>query len=464
MQKDDSARIGPTTAPLPPLVPGLPLLGNALELARAPVRSLVKWHLQYGPIFRVRLRGTDITVLGGLAANEFAQRYGHLVLTNARSFQDLTAELESPINMAVLEGEPHKRVRKIASRGYSRDAMLAAIPDVAKLLASFVRTLGIGHSFDVFPTMQQLISLQLGAAVTNTDATAAIGDLHRFMRYLLNVLFTRAWPRFLLRTKAYRSAKAQSHRFVDTIIAEHRKHSSEAKRSADLIDGLLAAHDADPDALPMHAVRSATFGPFLAGQDTVAGTVSFMLYEVLANPDVYARVSADAEALFANGLPGVEQFNSATALRSAVQETMRLHPVAPMMPQHASSEFEFAGHRVRAGDPIFMAQTIPHFLPEYFEQPFEFMLDRPKPRPLSYAPFGVGPHACIGAAMGELQVMTNLALFLHFGRFSIKPAGYRLRTKTLPLAPKGFHLRLDEIREERIYRLEAAALARSRAH
>lgn len=44
----------PAGEALPPLVPGLPLLGNARDMAGNPLPFLVAAYKHYGPIFRVR--------------------------------------------------------------------------------------------------------------------------------------------------------------------------------------------------------------------------------------------------------------------------------------------------------------------------------------------------------------------------------------------------------------------------
>ena len=46
---------GHSNAPLPPLAPGLPVLGSALEMNKDVLGFLVRTHRQLGPIFRVRV-------------------------------------------------------------------------------------------------------------------------------------------------------------------------------------------------------------------------------------------------------------------------------------------------------------------------------------------------------------------------------------------------------------------------
>jgi hypothetical protein len=74
-------------AALPPLVPGLPLLGNALDLLGDPAPFLVKNYLRFGPLFRVNAAQHRILVVAGPEANLFFMRgAGVYYLENRRAF------------------------------------------------------------------------------------------------------------------------------------------------------------------------------------------------------------------------------------------------------------------------------------------------------------------------------------------------------------------------------------------
>ena len=439
-------RIGETKAPLPPLVPGLPIIGNGLSLASDPARFLVGLYQNYGPVFRIRIFNQTVTVLAGLEANQFAAQQGKLVFTNHDAFIDLVNALGTSKNMASLEGAEHKFFRQTAHNGYSRATMAAAMPQVVDVITDFLATQEISAVFDVFPTFQRLISLQLGRVAASIKADDYINDLQLFMRYLINVHLAGVWPKWTLKSPAYIRAKKTTHEFAQMVVSDHQATPPSDSRPRDLIDDFLQAHTEHPELMPMHAVLAAALGPFLAGQDTVAGTSAFMLYAIISNPEIYVRVQNEVDSLFANGIPAASDFRNAEALHNTAIETMRRYPVAPFMPQHVSQDFEYGGYRIEQGQPIYVAQTITHFLPEFFEDPFAFNIDRPKPKAQTFAPFGVGPHTCIGAGMGELQIMLHIATLLHQAKYEMVPSNYKLKTKTLPPAPANFHLKVIEKR------------------
>ena len=438
--------IGDTQAPLPPLVPGAPLVGHALSLAKDPVRFLVRLYEKYGPVFRIRIMNQTVTVLAGLDANRFAAQQGKNIFTNHDVFVDLANELGSSKNMIMLEGDEHKFFRKTAHDGYSRSTMAASMPHVVDVVTDFLSQQKPGSTFDVFPTFQRLISLQLGRVSANIKADEYINDLQTFMRYLLNVYLAGSWPRFFLKSPRYLRTKSIAHEFARKVVSDHQANPPSQDRPRDLIDDFLQAHQENPDLMPMHAVYAAALGPFLAGQDTVAGTSAFMMYAIVSNPDIYARVQHEVDILLANGVPDISEFRNAETLHNTAIETMRRYPVAPFMPQHVTQTFEYGGYRIESGQQVYVAQGLTHFLPEFFEDPFTFNIDRPKPKAQTFAPFGVGPHICIGAGMGELQIMLHVATLLHQAKYEITPRDYQLKTKPLPPAPANFHLKLVEKR------------------
>ena len=440
----DIWQIGDATAPLPPLVPGAPIFGHALALAKDPSRFLVGLYKQYGPIFRIRIFNQVITVIAGQEANRFAAQQGQHVFTNHDDFIDLINALGTSKNLAVLEGEEHKFFRRTAHNGYSRATMAAAMPQVVDVVANFLAPMKPGAVFDVFPTFQRLISLQLGRIAANLNADDAIDNLQLFMRYLMNVFLAGIWPRFVLKFPAYIRVQKRAHELAQQVVDHHRENPPGENRPRDLIDDFLQAHTEHPEIMSLDAVHAAALGPFLAGQDTVAGTSAFMLYAIVSNPEIYAQVQKEVDVLFANGIPAATDFRNAEVLHRTAIETMRRYPVAPFMLRHVTQDFKFAGYRIEQGQPIYVAQSLTHFMPEFFEDPFSFNINRPKPQAHTFAPFGVGQHTCIGAGMGELQIMLHIATLLHQAKFSMQPTTYQLKTKPLPPAPANFRLKLTE--------------------
>lgn len=428
--------------PLAPLVSGLPVFGNALALGQDAVRFLLKSYQQYGSIFRIRIFTKTVTVLAGKEANLFAQREGAAVLSNQEVFKGLIHELGTQKNLANLEGDEHRLFRRTARDAYSPTTMKQQTTLALDFSRQFMDKLPVNSVFDVFTTLQKLTSLQLGKILTQLEGEDYINDLQTFMNYLLYIHLTGIWPKAMMHLPIYKKAKARALEIAHKIVRYHIENPPGEHRPTGLVDDFLRAHEADPVAMPMDAVLAAALGPFLAGQDTVAATTAFMLYAILSNPALLERVQADIDALFANGAPKAEDFHHTKALHLTAIETLRRYPVAPFMPQTAAQAFEFNGYHVPANSPVYMAQALTQFLPEYYDNPFEFNIDRPKGTAGTMNPFGLGPHTCIAAGMGELLVMINVATILHTTKLALVPGDYQLKLRAIPPAPAGFCLKV----------------------
>jgi cytochrome P450 len=102
-----------------------------------------------------------------------------------------------------------------------------------------------------------------------------------------------------------------------------------------------------------------------------------------------------------------------------VNEALRLHPVAFAMPRTAACDFTFEGFRVDRGASVLVFTSACHFDPGYFPEPETFDIERHRPprdehrRPDVFAPWGRGPHQCLGAGLAGVQMAATVATILH---------------------------------------------------
>ncbi|MEM9218238.1 MAG: cytochrome P450 [Cyanobacteria bacterium P01_F01_bin.150] len=123
---------------------------------------------------------------------------------------------------------------------------------------------------------------------------------------------------------------------------------------------------------------------------------------------------------FAEDIPTFEELRQFKFLHQAILETLRLYPVAPLLPRYVAQPFEFAGCRVDRGK-VFNAISLPHFLPEYYPDPWSFRLDRERAKAETFVPFGVGKHTCVASGIARVLLVVTIATLLRRGRFSLGP-------------------------------------------
>ncbi len=143
------------------------------------------------------------------------------------------------------------------------------------------------------------------------------------------------------------------------------------------------------------------------------------------------RVVNEADQAFEQGALSWEALKSMSATQGAAMETLRMYTGGGFS-AIVAKPLTFAGYRLEPGDEVYVATTVPHFLPELFPHPETFDIDRYRePRNEhrqrgAYAPFGLGEHTCLGAGIAEIQLMVITATLLHTYRFELDPPGYQL--------------------------------------
>ena len=441
---------GPTTAI--PEVRGLPLVGSLPDLTKDPAAFFVRCYHEHGPVFRLRVPGRTLSVLAGPElARYMGSREGQASLGMGTLYDGLTEELGATRSVIAMDGPEHKRLREVMRRGYSREGLKGRLGELIEITD---RRLDAewrpGTSVPAVSTLQLLVIDQLGTLLTGHAPLDYIDDIRTAVTTMLKVHLAKVRPTVMLKLPGYRRARDQLRQLGDGLLRDHRPPADgEAPR---LVDDLVAAHEAHPELLSRRDLLMALTGPYVAGLDTVSNTLGSLLYLVLKHPDVLARVRAEADAVFSDpafsaggsdGGPGGlslddDVLDRLPSVQGAVQETMRLYPIAVSQPRVARQDFTYAGHLIRAGELVHCAVTVPHFLEEFFPDPMAVDIDRyddqrrEHARPGAYSPFGRGPHTCLGKGIADVQMTLTAARIFHRLELELPSPDYVLRRKAAP--------------------------------
>lgn len=425
-----------------PDVPGLPLLGSALAMARDPARFFVDCYRKYGPVFRVRILNRRYTVIAGVeAANFMGTREGKDCLRSKEFWQGLVDEYGATKVLPGEDGESHRQLRDILRHGYSKESIKGRYNELVKITDGAIgRDWKPGARVPVVEAMQYMVTDQLGTILTGAAPLEYVKDIRTTILHILNVLVTRQRPKILLQRPKYKRAKARVFELGRRMIADwYAARAGKRPEDHNLIDDIMEAHEKTPDAIPASNLILTLTGPYVAGLDTVANTTAAVVYTVLKHPEVRARVEREVDALFAGGaIQEDDLLKRIPALNGAIMETMRLYPIAVAQMRTATRDFLFEGHRIREGELLYIATCVPHFQAEHFPDPERFDVDRyAKPRaehlrPGVYSPYGRGPHTCLGKSLAEVQIALTMARLFHRLDLALEPADYTLKTKTAP--------------------------------
>jgi cytochrome P450 len=391
---------------------------------------------KYGPVFELRIPfRKNIIFLAGLKTNEWAQRMGRVFLRSKEYFEEVDKAYGVSRSMHSVDGADHFRFRKSLHSAYSRKTLTNRLDEVYDLTRTHMASWDVGSTMPAQVMLRPLLNAQSSPLLASIDTQAEIVDALEYKVRVLNVGIMKMMPRFMLKTPSMRRRAKAMQQIVDRMQRTHTA-AQRVGMHEDVVDAYLALHTSDPQFLP-ESDLSLPLGAILMTAMYMGDQVGFALYWLLQNPELYERVTAEADALWADGDPGEDDFSPdrIDVTRRVLMETLRMSPIAPMAMRTVMNTCVVEGFELPVGAQLVIAQTATHYLEEAFPDPWTFDIDRyvpPRNEHLGrgYAPYGLGTHSCLGHRWANIHMAINLLMLTH--HFKIELAR---PYKRLPMDP-----------------------------
>ena len=426
----------PTPVPTPrkeiPQAPGLPLIGNTIGMKRDLGSLLVKQYRNLGPIFRIKAFNRRFVVLVGPEANAFVKRGGKYLRT-LETWIDYNKAGGVGRSIISMDGPDHIRLRKELADVYTHRLIEGRVGDAVHVLQQDIAGWPQDKPLPGLYTWQRIVLDQIGVLALSMPVHDYLDDIMIYFQSKMKTYVMRQQPRLMLYRPRVRRAFKRVEELAQRILADHEPEKRRNK-PPDAIDHLLELHRRDPQFLPETDLDM--LGPLSAGLDTVANICAFMFYELLKRPDLREQVIAEADALFDQGMPTVNDLRKLDVIHRTAMEIIRLYPLAPVMSlRTVANSFEFEGYKVPAGETLLIGFTVPHRMPEYFPNPERFDIDRYTAERAEhrqhgvYVPFGLGAHRCPGNRLAEVLIALNMTTVLREAELVLHPPDCELKTK-----------------------------------
>ena len=391
---------------------------------------------KYGPVFELRLPfRQNMIVLAGLKTNEWAQRMGRVFLRSKEYFEGVDKAYGVSRSMHSIDGADHFRFRKSLQSAYSRKTLTRRLDEVYDLARAHMASWDVGTTMPVQVMMRPLLNAQSSPLLASIDTQAEIADALEYKARVLNVGIVKIMPRFMLKTPSMRRLAKATQKIVDRMQRTHTA-AQRVGMHEDVVDAYLALHVSDPQFLP-ESDLSLPLGAILMTAMYMGDQVGFALYWLLQNPELYERVTAEADALWAEGDPSEDDFSPdrIDVTHRVLMETLRMSPIVPMSMRTVMNTCVVEGYELPVGAQLLIAQTASHYSEELFPDPWTFDIDRyvpPRNEHIGrgYAPFGLGTHSCLGSRWANMHMAINLLMLTH--HFKIELAR---PYKRLPMDP-----------------------------
>jgi cytochrome P450 len=383
---------------LPP-GPQWPPLLQSVGLIRFRHRFVPAMHKRYGDVFTVRImpKGTALVLFTRPEHTKeiFA---GDPEVFHAGKGNAILGPIMGEHSLLLQDSTAHKRARKLLMPAFNGAALHGYESVVTRLAEQEVARWTPGEPFRSLDRMNALtleVILRVVFGVTDESRLAKLRPLvNRTVDVSPVVLLGWGYP--LLQRFGPWKATVDTQRALDEVmyaeIAERRAAPDLAERG-DVLSRLLAVEGEEK--LSDNELRDQLVTLLLAGHETTATALAWTLYELGRDPHQLARAQRAADA--ADGKDHLE---------AVLKESLRLHPVIPMVARQLMEPASIGGIDLPRGTNVGPSILLAHARAENHRDPEVFRPERfldGEVATNTWIPFGGGVRRCIGAGFSMME-------------------------------------------------------------
>jgi cytochrome P450 family 135 len=385
---------------LPP-GPRWPSLLQSIALVRFRHWFVPKMHATYGDVFTVRIMPAG-SALVLFTRPEHAKEIfaGDPEIFHAGKGNAILGPIMGEHSLLLLDSAEHRRARKLLMPAFNGAALRGYQDLVTRIAREEVDRWTPGSSFRSLDRMNALtleVILRVVFGVTDEQRLAELRPLvNRTVDVSPAVLLGWGYPWLQLFGPWKRTVENQ--RRLDKVmyaeIAERRAATDLAERTDVLSQLLRVGAETDEQPLTDAELRDQLVTLLLAGHETTATALSWALYELARDDAQLDRARAAADG-------GDEDY-----LEAVMKESMRLHPVIPMVVRHLMEPATIGGWDLPRGANVGPSILVSHAREDNFDQPDSFRPDRfleGHVAPNTWIPCGGGVRRCIGAGFSLME-------------------------------------------------------------
>lgn len=399
---------------LPP-GPGWPAIFQSIGLLRFR-HQFVPWaHRRYGDAFTVRVlpQGRPLVLF---TRPEHAREIfaGDPEVFHAGKGNAILGPMMGEHSLLLQDSSEHKRARKLLMPAFNGQALREYSTLVTDVAHAEVASWLPGESFSALARMNRLTLEVILRVVFGVTDEARLAEMRPRVNEVVDIspaiLFGYGMPR-LQKLGPWKRSKDNAIELDALIYAEirERRVAPDLATRTDVLSRLIrVGTDGDAsDRLTDEELRDQLITLLLAGHETTATALAWALYELGRSPALLARSRAAA----VEGDAGTEEGRQGPSrsdawLEAVLKESMRLHPVIPMVVRTLMKPATVGGYDLPAGTTVGPSIIIAHSRADNHASPSSFRPERfieGSPATNTWIPFGGGVRRCIGAGFSLME-------------------------------------------------------------
>lgn len=451
---------------------GLPLLGNLHQIKLEKLHlHMLEWAERFGDVYQLHIGPRPFVVVSDVEALHEMLRARPGSFRRMRPMEEILAELGAN-GVFSAEGEDWKRHRELTLPAFHTRNLKPFFSTIFRMTERLERRLSKDCAATPDVEVQKLfkrytVDVTTSLAFAHDSCTLERDD--DVLQSHLETIFPAVARRLNSPIPYWRVVKLPSDRRVDEALAAIRRfcesliEETEKRLTQDpalraeptnFIESLLAASAPGVNKLSHEEVLGNVMTILIAGEDTTANALAWLVKHLIDTPELQERIRAEAEAVSPDRvvIDDVETVGRLAYTEAVALESMRLKPVAPFLFLEAVHATEVAGHRLPAGTAIAALTAQGARQSTRFDDPERFIPERWLPEfkgkfkrhdVKAFMPFGAGARFCPGRSLAMLEIKSVLSMLCRRFRLSPAEGGGGLDERfTFVAVPLGFRARI----------------------
>ncbi|KAF7010663.1 hypothetical protein CFC21_025054 [Triticum aestivum] len=465
----------------PPVVPGLPLIGNLHQLKeKKPHKTFSKWSDTYGPIYTIKTGSSSVVVLNTreVAKEAMVAKYSSISTRKLPKSLDVLGRRDKAMVAMSDYGDFYKKMKHLVMAGMlgsstqrqfreTRDLMMDNMLSSFRTLVtdnpnysplnfrdvfkdelfrlSLVESIGEDVSSVYVEEFGREISKDEIHQITVTDILmwAIEVDWRDFFPYL-GWIPNKSFETGLHTTEFRRTSVMRA------LINEQKKRIARGEARVSYLDFLVAENTLTDEQLMMLVWEAV-----IENADTTLVTTEWAMYELAKNPEKQERLYQEIQDVCAGETVTEDHLRRLPYLNAVFHETLRLHSPVPLVPPRFVHETtKLAGYDVPAGTEIIINLYGCNMNEKDWEKPEEWRPERFLDPRFDSADmyktmsFGSGMRICAGSMQATVISCTAMARMVQEFAFRLKEGdedkvdtiqltSYKLHPLYVHLSPRG---------------------------
>ncbi|KAL0333132.1 UNVERIFIED_CONTAM: cytochrome [Sesamum calycinum] len=425
---------------LPPGPTGLPIVGHFHLLGKNPHQDLHRLARKHGPIMYMRFGTVPTIIVSSPAAAELFLKKHDLVFANRPHHEASSYLGYEQRNLIFGRYGPYWRnMRKVVTLELFSNLKISQFQPMRKaeidiLVDTLKSAAEIGETVDMSVRIASVSAdmtclMVFGRKYADKDLNeeglkevmkeimeeAAAFNLGDYFPYLRGLDLQGSARRLKKLSKIF-------DRFVERIIDDHVQNKKEKQSSPDFVDtmmGIMESGEAGFDFDRRH-VKAVLMDMLLAGMDTSAAS-GMGIVRIIRHPAVKKKLQKELEEVVGlDQMVNNSHLSSLKYLDYVVRESMRLHPVVPLLIHEGMEDCEVDRFHIQKKSRVLVNVWAIGRDPNAWTDPETFSPERflgsnvdVRGRDFQLIPFGTGRRGCPGLQLGLTIVQLMVAQLVH---------------------------------------------------